>query len=197
MIGEKRISYNTYTSYRSILNNHILPVIGHQKLDCLQRKDLIRALRKIPSRNVQRTAIGMISGSLRYAQERSYFPVNIYSGLNYELKKSGLFQKETKTEANVYTVEQDAHLLHLCRKRNHRSIFLCFLPELLRSRSSGEIGLKYEDIDFLNKKLTVTRQLGRSLYPENSHIERPALSQEIQLKTARSHRRVEPGRLCP
>ncbi len=94
MIGEKRISYNTYTSYRSILNNHILPVIGHQKLDCLQRKDLIRALRKIPSRNVQRTAIGMISGSLRYAQERSYFPVNIYSGLNYELKKSGLFQKE-------------------------------------------------------------------------------------------------------
>ena len=58
-------------------------------------------------------------------------------------------------------------------------------------RVSEAIGLKYEDIDFLNKKLTVTRQLGRSLYPENSHIERPALSQEIQLKTARSHRQVE------
>lgn len=191
MIGEKRISYNTYTSYRSILNNHILPVIGHQKLDCLQRKDLIRALRKIPSRNVQRTAIGMISGSLRYAQERSYFPVNIYSGLNYELKKSGLFQKETKTEANVYTVEQDAHLLHLCRKQEPQIYLPMLLAVTAGLRVSEAIGLKYEDIDFLNKKLTVTRQLGRSLYPENSHIERPALSQEIQLKTARSHRQVE------
>lgn len=173
------------------MNNHILPVIGHQKLDCLQRKDLIRALRKIPSRNVQRTAIGMISGSLRYAQERSYFPVNIYSGLNYELKKSGLFQKETKTEANVYTVEQDAHLLHLCRKQEPQIYLPMLLAVTAGLRVSEAIGLKYEDIDFLNKKLTVTRQLGRSLYPENSHIERPALSQEIQLKTARSHRQVE------
>ena len=141
-------------------------------------------------KNVQRTAIGMISGSLRYALGTGYFPVNIYSGLNYELKKP-VFSKRNETEANVYTVEQDAHLYISAGNRNHRSIFLCFLPLLPVSEYREAIGLKYEDIDFLNKKLTVTRQLGRSLYPENSHIERPALSQEIQLKTARSHRQVE------
>lgn len=78
MIEEKQIAYNTFTAYKSILNNHLLPVLRHKKLSGLQRKDLLRVLSRISSQSVQRTATGVISGSLRLAQARGYISTNIY-----------------------------------------------------------------------------------------------------------------------
>ena len=43
MIGQKRITYNTYNAYRNIIENYLLPAIGHKMLNTLQRKDLVNA----------------------------------------------------------------------------------------------------------------------------------------------------------
>ena len=44
MLGQKRITYNTYNAYRNIIENYLLPKLGHKKLDALQRRDLVKAL---------------------------------------------------------------------------------------------------------------------------------------------------------
>ena len=43
MLGQKRITYNTYNAYRNIIENYLLPKLGHKKLDALQRRDLVKA----------------------------------------------------------------------------------------------------------------------------------------------------------
>ena len=82
IVLENRISYNTYVSYRSIIENHIIPVIGCKRLGRLQRKDLIRTLRRIPSPSVQKLASGVLTGSLRYAQKQNYIADVVYKGIH-------------------------------------------------------------------------------------------------------------------
>ena len=55
MLGQKRITYNTYNAYRNIIENYLLPANSAiRMLDALQRRDLVKALSGIP-----------VSGSIR------------------------------------------------------------------------------------------------------------------------------------
>ena len=87
MIGQKRITYNTYNAYRNIIENYLLPAIGHKMLDTLQRKDLVNALSAIPYQKVQRTAIGVVTGSLCYALKHNCLSRDIYTGISSEVKQ--------------------------------------------------------------------------------------------------------------
>ena len=182
MIGQKRITYNTYNAYRNIIENYLLPAIGHKMLDTLQRKDLVNALSAIPYQKVQRTAIGVVTGSLCYAQKHNYLSRDIYTGISSEVKQPCL-KKKVDTRQQVYTVEQAAHLLYLCKQQEP----MIYLPMLLAVtaglRISEITGLRYSDIDFLGKKLFVERQLGKDLYMEKQQENRPVLCSELPLKT--------------
>nr|WP_288632192.1 site-specific integrase [uncultured Blautia sp.] len=196
MIEEKQITYNTFTAYKSILNNHLLPVLRHKKLSGLQRKDLLRALGRISSQNVQRTAAGVISGSLRLAQARGYISTNIYQGIAAEVKRKNLQKKRQKgtsvSKTQVYTVKQAAYILYMCKQTEPQLYLPMLLAVTAGLRLSEIIAVKYEDIDFQNKKLSVKRQLGRRLQPVLlfSGQSYPVTSDEIPLKTSNSKRIV-------
>ena len=189
MIGQKRITYNTYNAYRNIIENYLLPAIGHKMLDTLQRKDLVNALSAIPYQKVQRTAIGVVTGSLCYALKHNCLSRDIYTGISSEVKQPCL-KKKADTQQQVYTVEQAAHLLYLCKQQEP----MIYLPMLLAVtaglRFSEITGLRYSDIDFLGKKLFVERQLGKNLYMEVAQENRPVLCSELPLKTKNSKRAV-------
>ena len=189
MIGQKRITYNTYNAYRNIIENYLLPAIGHKMLNTLQRKDLVNALSAIPYQKVQRTAIGVVTGSLCYAQKHNYLSRDIYTGISSEVKQPCL-KKKVDTRQQVYTVEQAAHLLYLCKQQEP----MIYLPMLLAVtaglRISEITGLRYSDIDFLGRKLFVERQLGKNLYIEKEQENRPVLCSELPLKTKNSKRAV-------
>ena len=93
MIGQKRITYNTYNAYRNIIENYLLPAIGHKMLNTLQRKDLVNALSAIPYQKVQRTAIGVVTGSLCYARKHNYISRDIYTGISSEVRPIIFYQR--------------------------------------------------------------------------------------------------------
>ena len=158
-------------------------------LDTLQRKDLVNALSAIPYQKVQRTAIGVVTGSLCYALKHNCLSRDIYTGISSEVKQPCL-KKKADTRQQVYTVEQAAHLLYLCKQQEP----MIYLPMLLAVtaglRFSEITGLRYSDIDFLGKKLFVERQLGKDLYMEKQQENRPVLCSELPLKTKNSKRAV-------
>ena len=145
MIQEKHITYNTFTMYRNIIRNYINPFIGTKWLDKLKREDLVKTLHKISSKDLQRTAIGVITGSLRYAQSRNYIPCCIYEGLSAELKRKGSSTLTIKRKSPVYTIEQITRLLCLCKEKEPQ----LYLPMLLAAtaglRVSEIIALRYEE----------------------------------------------------
>lgn len=189
MLGQKRITYNTYNAYRNIIENYLLPKLGHKKLDALQRRDLVKALSGIPHPGVLRTAAGVVTASLCYARKHNYLSRDIYTGISSEVKQP-CQKKKVDTRQQVYTVEQAAHLLYLCKQQEP----MIYLPMLLAVtaglRISEITGLRYSDIDFLGKKLFVERQLGKDLYMEKQQENRPVLCSELPLKTKNSKRAV-------
>ena len=189
MLGQKRITYNTYNAYRNIIENYLLPKLGHKKLDALQRRDLVKALSGIPHPGVLRTAAGVVTASLCYARKHNYLSRDIYTGISSEVKQP-CQKKKVDTRQQGYTVEQAAHLLYLCKQQEP----MIYLPMLLAVtaglRISEITGLRYSDIDFLGKKLFVERQLGKDLYMEVAQESRPVLCSELPLKTQNSKRTV-------
>ena len=188
MLGQKRITYNTYNAYRNIIENYLLPKLGHKKLEALQRKDLVKALSGIPHPGVLRTAAGVVTASLCYAREHNYLSRDIYTGISSEVKRPCLKKKADTRQ--VYTVEQATHLLYLC-KQQEPTIYLPMLLAVTAGLRISEItGLRYSDIDFLGRKLFVERQLGKDLYMEVAQENKPVLCSELPLKTKNSKRAV-------
>ena len=163
MIGQKRITYNTYNAYRNIIENYLLPKLGHKKLDALQRRDLVKALSGIPHPGVLRTAAGVVTASLCYARKHNYLSRDIYTGISSEVKQP-CQKKKVDTRQQVYTVEQAAHLLYLCKQQEP----MIYLPMLLAVTA----GLRISEITGLRQ--------------EN----RPVLCSELPLKTKNSKRAV-------
>lgn len=92
-------------------------------------------------------------------------------------------------QANVYTVEQVSQLLYTCKKEEP-SIFLAMLFAVTAGlRISETIAIKYSNIDFLNNKLSVESQLGRTITNEGIPGEN-LLIQEKRTKTHNSVREV-------
>lgn len=181
MLGQKRITYNTYNAYRNIIENYLLPKLGHKKLDALQRRDLVKALSGIPHPGVLRTAAGVVTASLCYARKHNYLSRDIYTGISSEVKQP-CQKKKVDTRQQVYTVEQAAHLLYLCKQQEP----MIYLPMLLAVtaglRISEITGLRYSDIEFLDLGYICCHENGqchnRSFYikPYNRLMEQSGIS---------------------
>ena len=59
-------------------------------------------------------------------------------------------------------------------------------------RCSEIIGIKYSDIDFINQKLTIRRQLGRDIKKDDTELDAKTLTkQEVRTKTPSSVRTID------
>ena len=59
MLGQKRITYNTYNAYRNIIENYLLPKLGHKNAGCAAEKRPGKGIVWYSRiREYQRTAVG-------------------------------------------------------------------------------------------------------------------------------------------
>ena len=84
-------------------------------------------------------------------------------------------------------------LKKLVDSSKHTPIYLYILFAGLMGLRRGEIlGLKYSDVDFLHRKLTINRQLGVDPKKDKNIIQKKQYTkQEIGLKSSSSHRELE------
>ena len=79
MLGQKRITYNTYNAYRNIIENYLLPKLGHKSWMRCRERDLVKALSGIPHPGVLRTAAGVVTASLAMRGKHNYLPEISYN----------------------------------------------------------------------------------------------------------------------
>lgn len=202
MIDEKDIAYNTFTSYRNILYNYFFDIIGKKYLQSITKEDLVSCLDAISSPTVLRIAYGVLSGAFKFAYLNGYISRDLSQAAisfhkikqkknkgNFAKQQTKIFKKKLADQANVYTVEQVSQLLYTCKKEEP-SIFLAMLFAVTAGlRISETIAIKYSNIDFLNNKLSVESQLGRTITNEGIPGEN-LLIQEKRTKTHNSVREV-------
>lgn len=202
MVDEKDIAYNTFMSYRNILYNYFFDIIGKKYLQSITKEDLVSCLDAISSPTVLRIAYGVLSGAFKFAYLNGYISRDLSQAAisfhkikqkknkgDFAKQQAKIFKKKLADQANVYTVEQVSQLLYTCKKEEP-SIFLAMLFAVTAGlRISETIAIKYSNIDFINNKLFVESQLGRTITNEGIPDE-TLLTQEKRTKTHNSVREV-------
>lgn len=190
----KRVqSSNTYGAYSNIVKKHIIPILGNKKMTEVNKGDVHRLYkdRAEYSKYIVRLVKTVMNVSFRYAVKCKLIPINPAEGVNLpKAAEVGVYHTRNIDTAKTLNMEQ---ILQLLEASKDTPIHIQILFNVLMGLRRQEINaVKYSDVDYLNRTLSVERQLGKKLNREpNGAYEKPTTKSELPLKTP-SSRRVLP-----
>lgn len=186
-------SYNTYYNYNSVVCNHIIPVLGNKMMKMINTADIVRLYRKAGeySKSVAEQVRTIIKTCLGYAVKEKAVAVNVALGVRMPKSLTiGNYHTRTIESKNTLTLEQVKKLIE--GSKGSKIHLMILFNVVMGLRCSEIIGIKYSDIDFVEQKLTVRRQLGRDIKKNDSELDvKTYTKQEIATKTPSSVRTID------
>lgn len=182
---------STRVSYEGIINNHLIPNIGHIKLLKLKKTDIEDMYKKLINnkglsvKTVKNVHI-VLHKALQEAFEREYVPRNIADISKVPTMKS-LNQK--KKEIEVYSLNEQRKLEAVAKQ--DKIYGYTVIMALYSGMRKGEIlGLQWNDIDFKNKQININKQVSRLKDYSESATSKTKLGIEYYTKTNNSTRKI-------
>ena len=161
----KRVrSSNTYESYRNIVNRHIVPFLGNKKLEEIHKGDVLGLYKDRAEYSVScvRQVKVVMNVSLSFALRHSLIQANPEKGVRLPktvAKKP--YHIKNIDSSKTLTMEQMDLLLDASKGTLiHMQVLFNVLMGLRKSEING---LKYSDVDYINRTIAVERQLGKEL----------------------------------
>ena len=183
-------SAETYDTYRSIVKNHIIPHWGKRKMTDINRGDVVKLYKEKTeySPSVARLLKTVMNVSMKYAVDKKVRSDNLAYGIDLPKKvaKKPYHTRNIDTQKTL-NMEQILILLEASR---YTPIHMQVLFNVLMGLRRREInGVKYSDVDYINRTLRVERQLGRKLNTKKEDFAPKTFTkQEVRLKTPSSYR---------
>lgn len=190
---KKRVgSYETYATFAGTIKRHIKPILGGKKIEEVNRGDIQKLynLKAEYSIHVARQVKTVINLSMRYAVDKKIIPENPAAEvlLPKSAAKKKYHTRNIDTQKTL-TMEQIQTLLEASKDTPiHMQVLLNVLMGLRR----GEInGVKFSDVDYINRTLKVQRQLGKKIGSRKEDFDPKTFGkQEVRLKTSSSYREI-------
>lgn len=186
-------SYNTYYSYNSVVNNHIVSVLGNKMMKMINSADIVRLYKKVGdySPSVAEQVKTIMKTCLDLAVSEKAVETNMALGVRMPKKaKTNNYHSRTIEVEKTLTKEQVFKLIE--GSKNSKIYLMLLFNVVMGLRCSEIIGIKYSDIDFINQKLTIRRQLGRDIKKDDSELDAKTLTkQEVRTKTPSSVRTID------
>ena len=188
-------SHETYYNYSGIVKNHIVPILGNKKMVDVNRGDIQKLfnIKASYSRSVAEQIKTIMNVSFRFAVTMKVISNNPVEGMSLPkadraVQNEGFHVRSIDVEKTL-TLDQ-IHIL--VEKSKDTPIYMQVLFNVLMGLRRSEInGLKYSDVDYINRTLKVERQLGRVHNTEKTDFAPKTLTkQEIGLKTKSSYREL-------
>ena len=189
-VKRKGLSADSYDSYKNVIYNHVIPYFN-DKLLCHIKMSDVRDLynEKMEfSPSVTRLIKTIMNTSMDYAKTHNLASYNPARGVNLP-KQIGKkeFRKRVIDTTRTLNLEQ---IFRLIKASENTPIHMQILFGVLMGLRRSEInGLKYSDIDYINRTITVQRQLGKDPNIKKDEVRAKTFTkQEIKPKTASSVR---------
>ena len=188
-------SHETYYNYCGIVKNHIIPILGKKKMKDVTRGDIQELFNTKAdySRAIAEQVKTIMNVSFHYAVTIKVISVSPVEGIGLPKiektqQKSGFRTRNIDTQKTL-TMEQ---ILVLLEKSRDTPIYMQVLFGVFMGLRRSEInGVKYSDIDYINRILKVERQLGRVHNAKKEDFAPKTFTkQEVGLKTKSSYREV-------
>lgn len=183
-------SNETYKTYAGIVYLHIIPTLGNRKMVDITRGDVQKLynMKTEYSVSVARLVKTVMNVSMRYAVDKKIISVNPAEGINLpkKVEKKPYHTRNIDTQKTL-SLEQIQILLEASRDTPiHMQVLFNVLMGLRRREING---VKYSDIDYINRTLKVQRQLGTRINTKKEDFPPEMYGrQEVRLKTPSSYR---------
>ncbi|MCC8138742.1 MAG: site-specific integrase [Lachnospiraceae bacterium] len=183
-------SSETYDTYRGMVYNHIIPYMGSRKISEINRGDVQKFYNKKAeySVSVARLIKTVMNVSFRYAVDKRIIADNPTVGVNLPKKVAKKpYHTRYVDGQKTLTIEQVQILLEASRNTPiHMQVLFNVLMGLRRREING---VKYSDVDYINRTLTIQRQLGKVINTNKEDFApKTYTKQEVRLKTQSSYR---------
>lgn len=189
----KRVrSDETYSAYSNSVYRHIIPILGKKKMSAVNRGDVQKLYndRAEYSVSVSRLVKTVMNVSMKYAVDKKIISENPAIGINLpkKVKKKEYHARSIDTQKTL-TMEQILLLLEASRGTPiHMQVLFNVLMGLRRKEING---VKYSDIDYINRTLNLHRQLGKKINTKKEDFPSKTFTkQELELKTPSSYRSI-------
>lgn len=185
---KKRVkSYNTYYSYRSVAENHLIPALGNKMMQEINSADIYRVYNMLyaSSKSIAKQAKVVMNTCLEFAISERAVKVNMASGIGLPKKSVNNGYHTRQIDVNRTLTHEQIMKLIEGSKDSPIHIMILF-NVVLGLRCSEIIGLKYSDVDFIHQKLYVRRQLGRDIKKDDSTLAPKTYTKQEQLPKTRS-----------
>lgn len=185
-------SSETYDTYRSIVYNHVIPGLGNKKMADVNRGDIQKFYNEKAeySESVARLVKTVMNVSMGYAIDKKVIAENPATGANLP-KKVAKKQYHTRNIDTQKTLNMEQILVLLEASRDtpiHMQVLFNVLMGLRRREING---VKYSDIDYINRTLRLRVQLGKKIRSKKEDFEPKTFTkQEVRLKTPSSERDI-------
>lgn len=160
--SKDNLKLQSLISYENLINNYITTSIGNIDMNKLNKTDIEQLFNDLTRRNIaistKKTLIYIIRSSLNYSYNNGYSEYIDVSNIKFKLPNKVIY---------VLSKEKQ-NILENKLKDNPNIRKICLLLCLYTGLRVGEIcGLKWEDIDFSNKHLTIKRTIERIKNKDN------------------------------
>lgn len=181
---------SSYVAYRNAIVKHINPHLGNTKLIKLSRGNVQQLYNKEfqISESVAKLVKTIMNTSMACALDKKMISVNPAEGVDLpKQKKKTEFRTRHIDEQKTLNLKQVEILIEAAKET---PIYLqVMFAVLMGLRRSEIIGVKYSDIDYINRTLHVERQLGKVPMSKKEDFKpKTYTKQEIDVKTESSNR---------
>lgn len=189
---KKYISYDSYVTFRNTINKYINPLIGNvyiTNLKILHIKKMFNSLEGNSASTIKNVK-SVLNIALDYAKGKQLIKKNPAKGFRLPKKLLLKINKVNQSDKKVLNINQINTLIKVSKGSK---VYMQILFAALMGLRRGEInGLKYSDVDFVNQKLKVQRQLGIKPNTKKEDFEvKTYTKQEIAVKTPSSNRELD------
>ena len=186
------IAYNTYMSYRNAVSNYIVKKYGKILMTTLNMGHIQKLYNTVSQEHesVVRIVKTVMNISLEFAKRNNIVSVNVALNVNLpKTVKKKPYRKLNIDVSKTLTIEQAKALIN---ESKNTPIYLQILFAILMGFRISEINsLRYDDVDFINRKLDLKEQLGRTKESSDKYKKKTVTKQRIKLKTKSSMRQNE------
>lgn len=188
-----RITNNSYHAYRNIVCNYIIPKLGSIKVNELNTSHIQSLYNDIAltSHSIAKLAKVVVKTGIKDAIRYKIISTDIAKDV--ELPKQIKAKKYRTIEIDIENTLNVDQVKQLIEASKSSPIYLDILFAVLMGLRKSEIrGLKFDDIDYVNRKIKIQRQLGRTNNIETTDLTKGTITkQEIPLKSYSSYRELD------
>lgn len=193
-VKRKEITDDSYRAYKNVVYNYIAVDFKNILIVNLHPGKILDFYKNVVGKypSMLKLCSGVMNTGLKYALKKSVITYNPAKGIKLPKAKRVNETRDEDYSNKVNTLNKE-QLKILVNSAKNSPIYLHILfAGLMGLRRSEIIGLKYSDIDFLHRTLTVSRQLGVDPNKSKDNITKKQYTkQEIGLKTYSSYRTLD------